>query len=131
MLRHAFFPEFKGNATFLLWGGQEDMTVLREAFTRVANGERELFLSTLPAVRSVDGSAITIHSVSRGSGFRRAAAHGLSDWALDQETALDFADKVAVLEMTASAGHQYLEASPRDDAMVMVAAGEYPDDLAP
>jgi hypothetical protein len=48
-------------------------------------------------------------------------------WICDAETWMDFADLVLTL-VRGGSGHQYLRASPGDEAMVMVSRGEYLDE---
>jgi hypothetical protein len=105
MLRHAFFPAFKGQPTFLLWGGPGDMAILRDALTRIANGEPSLVVTNLPDVKSVDASTLLLKSAGRNTGLRRASSNELFfEWGLDHEWALDFAEKVDVLSRSGHPG---------------------------
>lgn len=132
MLRHAVFPTLKGQPTFLLWGARGDMAILRDALTRIANGEPSLVFTNLPNVKSVDASTLLLKAVRRSTGLRRTSSDELFfDWGLDHEWALDFAEKVDVLLRSDHPGHQYLEIIGTEDATVEVSSDEYPDNLAP
>jgi hypothetical protein len=132
MLRHAFFPAFNGQPTFLLWGARGDMAILRDALTRIANGEPNLIVTNLPDVKSVDASTLLLKAVRRNTGLRRASPDELFfEWGLDHEWALDFAEKVDVLARSDHPGHQYLEIIGTEDATVEVSSDEYPDHFAP
>jgi hypothetical protein len=108
------------------------MAVLRDALSDIAGGEPSLVITDLPNVTSVDGSKLLLRAVQRSAGLRRVSPDQLLfDWALDRETAIDFADKVDVLSRSDHPGHQYLEIVGAEHATVQVSSGEYPDNLVP
>ena len=77
MLRHAFFPAFKAYPTFLFWGTRSDMAILRDALTRIANGEASLVINSLPSVKSIDASKLILKAVPRSTGLRRVSSDQL------------------------------------------------------
>ena len=108
------------------------MAILRDVLTRIANGEPSLVITNLSDVKSVDGSKLLLKAAQRSTGLRRTPSDKLVfEWALDNETSIDFADKVDVISKSNHAGHQYLEIIGTEDARVEVSSGEYPDSLVP
>lgn len=123
-LRSAYFADWKGSPTVLLWGDAIGMRELRD-FLR-----SEWTSSTLVAFcEAVDASKITIKAVSdEGDTGMHFSRDGL-EWRLRSDLADDFADKVDALASSIS-GHQYLD-SYSNDITVEVSIGEYPESLHP
>jgi hypothetical protein len=121
-LRSAYFADWKGNPTVVLWGDTIGMRELAD-FLR---SERKF----ATFCEAVDGRKITAKRVSdnRDSGMRFAG--GGLEWQLRPVEAQDFADKVDVLASSVS-GHQYLDCNATDDITVEVSIGEYPESLHP
>jgi hypothetical protein len=123
-LRSAYFADWKGR-TVLFWGDATGLRALRD-FLRSAWPA-----SNAPKLdgfcEAVDGRTITLIAVSgqRDTGIF-FAGHGL-EWRLQQDLAVDFAEKVDALASCA-AGHQYLDAY-NCDINVEVSTGEYPESL--
>ncbi|WP_426525550.1 hypothetical protein [Bradyrhizobium sp. McL0615] len=128
-LRSAYFVDWKGSSTILLWGDATGMRELRD-FLRGARAAPnaptfERFCE------AVDGRTVSVRAVSdqRDTGMR-LARDGL-EWRLRSDLAEDFAEKVDVLAASV-AGHQYLGHYPGDDDItVEVSIGEYPETLRP
>jgi hypothetical protein len=124
-LRSAYFADWKGGPTVLLWGDAIGMRELG-AFLR-----SELPSSALGEFcEAVDGRKIAVKRVSdeRDIGMR-STSDGL-EWKLRPDWARDFAEKVEVLASAAS-GHQYLDCCVTDNITVEVSTGEYPESLHP
>ena len=126
-LRSAYFSNWKGAPTILLWGDATGMRKLRD-FLRSAWAA-----PNAPALEafcdSVDGRKITIRAVSDSGNTGMRFARNDLEWRLQPELAEDFADKIDVLASSLS-GHQYLDARG-SDITVEVSIGEYPETLHP
>lgn len=123
-LRSAYFVDWKGGPTFLIWGNSEGMINLRD-WLRLAPNAGAL----AQFCHSADGKEISIKVVvhERDAGMRIGQV-GL-EWSLSPALAADFADKIEALVASAS-GHQYLDARG-NNVTVEVSIGEYPEDLSP
>lgn len=126
-LRSAYFANWKGSPTVLLWGDAIGMGELRD----VLRGAWPAWdAPTLDGFcEAVDGWTITVRAVSdqRDTGMR--FVRGGLEWRLRPDLAEDFAEKVDVLTSSVT-GHQYLDAYGTDIA-VEVSTGEYPESLHP
>ena len=126
-LRSAYFADWKGSPTVLLWGDATGMRELRDFLRGAWAAPNALALEAI--CDAVDGREITIRAVSdpgnTGMGFVR---NGL-EWRLRSDLAEDFAEKIDVLASSVS-GHQYLDAYG-SDITVEVSIGEYPETLHP
>jgi len=126
-LRSAYFADWKGSPTVLLWEDAMGMRELR-SFLRGAWP-----VSNAPTLdrfcEAVDGKTITVRAVTdQPDTGMRLARDGL-EWRLRPDLAEDFAGKVDGLASSV-AGHQYLDAY-RSEIAVEVSTGEYPENLHP
>ena len=126
-LRSAYFADWKGSPTVLLWGDAIGMRELRDFLRSSWPSSNALALERF--CEAVDARKITVKAVSdkRDTGMH-FARDGL-EWRLRPDLAEDFAEKVDVLASSAS-GHQYLD-SYSNDITVEVSIGEYPESLHP
>lgn len=134
MLRHAYFPVFKGGPKYLFWGDAEDMAHLMEALAAASNGARSRSLRDVPDSLSVDGSAVLLETVAEDVGLWRDARDGdLYHWQLSEESWTMFAELVESLTHCSPKrpGHQYLDCLGDNEITVMISCGEYPDEIRP
>ena len=128
-LRSAYFADWKGSPTVLLWGDATGMRELRDFLRGAWAAPNAPTFDRF--YEAVDGRTISVRAVSdqRDTGMR-LARDGL-EWRLRPDLAEDFAEKVDVLAASV-AGHQYLDHYPGDgDITVQVSIGEYPETLRP
>jgi hypothetical protein len=123
-LRSAYFANWKGSPTVLLWGDAIGMRAL-EDFLR-SERPSSTFATFCEAV---DGRTITVKTVSDKRDTGMHFAGGGLEWKLRSVETQDFADKVDVLTSCTS-GHQYLDCYATD-ITVEVSIGEYPESLHP
>jgi hypothetical protein len=126
-LRSAYFADWKGAATVLLWGDATGMRDLRDFLRRAWTTPNVPTLDRF--CEAVDGRMIAVRAVpdERDTGMR-LARDGL-EWRLQPDLAEDFAEMIDVLASSVS-GHQYLE-TRGSDITVEVSIGEYPETLRP
>jgi hypothetical protein len=125
-LRSAYFSDWGGNPTVLLWGDPAGMRDLRDFLRTVQNGPGPFTLGHF--CQAVDGKSITVRLISGRRGTGMYLNRQSLEWTLQPESADAFAEKVDVL--VSSVGHQYLDGAS-DSITVTVSTGEYPASLCP
>jgi hypothetical protein len=126
-LRSAYFADWKGGPTVLLWGDATGMRELRDFLRGDWTVSDAVTLARF--CEAVDARKITVRAVSDQ---RHTGVHFAPDcieWRLRSDLAEDFAEKIDVLASSIS-GHQYLD-SYGSDITVEVSIGEYPESLHP
>jgi hypothetical protein len=122
-LRSAYFDDFKGDPTLLLWGDVAGMRELHIFLTMLTTGGSGS-LSTI----AVDRRQIAV-KVAKGDAGIRIEEDSIQ-WNIDPAMIESFAEKVQVLALRMN-GHQYLEHGGPDEIPVTVSVGECPDNLHP
>jgi hypothetical protein len=126
-LRSAYFADWKGSPTVLLWGDAIGMRDLRDFLRNEWSSSTALALARF--CEAVDARKITVKTVSDEYDTGMHFARDGLEWKLRSDLAESFAEKIDVLASSKS-GHQYLD-SYGDDITVEVSIGEYPDGLHP
>src|SRR5437016_5958465 len=71
MLRYAYFSEFGGTPTLLIWGGGAEMDKLAACFRSIAAGKQSVGLDELPQATSVDGITVRLELANKPIGLWR------------------------------------------------------------
>jgi hypothetical protein len=125
MLRFGFMAS-DHDPTVLFWGSNADLHVLELILRSFANAPRTLALAD-SGLHAQTGHAITLERARQHLvGMRSSGDREAFNWYLDPETAVSFAEKIAVLVGSDRACHQYLDTG-KDRFTVKVSLGEYPD----
>ncbi len=128
ILRSAYFSDFNGGPTVLLWGDALAMRQLSDLLTKASKvgGTHSLTQISQP----IDGNEIKLVVKDARSGLKPTASG--FEWGLDAPVLMDFAEMVDVLALSNQpGGHQYLECNLPDEIVVVASRGEYPADLRP
>lgn len=124
MLRAAFFPDFKGSNTLLIWGNNSDIARLSHGLRELCRGERLIF-------EVEGGQGLSSLQVRIGRGDRMSQIVGSED-ALEWVCSPTFLEKcLGMIEplLSAAADHQYVDAQGGLADRAMIAVNEYPDDF--
>lgn len=124
MLRAAFFPNFKGSNTLLIWGDNSDMVRLSDGLLEICWGERPVF-------QIVGGRGLSALQVRAGRGDRMSRISGSEDtleWVCSPEVLKDCLGLIEPL-LTSAMGHRYVDTQGGLADRAMIAVNEYPDDF--
>jgi hypothetical protein len=131
MISYAFFADFKGGPTLLLWGDNADMPKLSEFLRRHARAPRQINFDELDFCSAAGQTVVVAPKEGSSGGVRRVVGdESAFEWELSASEARKFADMVDVLATPSRRGHQYLDYPNSPQGItVMVSCGEYPADL--
>lgn len=126
MLRAAFFRDFKGSDTLLIWGEHSDISFLHNEFYRMQQETSSGFLiEGGPRLTSLQVRLKSGRGVSMAVGTHEALV-----WSCSLDVITEYIDLVAAL-LTSTAAHQYVDARGGLADQIMISVNEYPDDFRP
>lgn len=126
-LQSAYFDNFKGGPSVLIWGDAAGLRNLIDVLRMSATGSAPLS----QFCQAVDGREIVLERIPESSSMR-STDRGF-EWGVSPKDATRFGNLIDALASSGRAGHQYLEPEfcNADALAVIVSMGEYPDDLRP
>lgn len=117
MVQARILDEFKGASALLVWGEVAEMPAVRNALTRLVNGQSETVIGQ-------GANCLTICATARTMGCSRVGSEcGFLRWECSVETlrqAIELLDPLLL-----DTGHRYMDAAGEADE-VIISAGEYP-----
>ncbi len=112
---------------------------LAGVFRRLSQGEGPFDLHLLPFIRAFAGTRVRAARWAPRSEGLRGVGQGLNriasqtgeefEWCLTADDWENFAELLGPLADSRDPGHQYLNACPHDDAIVVVSKGEYGEEI--
>ena len=121
MLRAAFFSDFKGSNTLLLWGDNSDVARLSQGLLQLRRGERLVF-----EIEGGQGlSALQVRAGHGGSLSRISGQEDALEWVCSPDVLEDCLGLIKPL-VTSATGHQYVDVQSDLADQVMIAINEYP-----
>lgn len=124
MLRCAFFRDFKGANTLLVWGNNDDAVRLRAGLLAFREDQRAAFcVEGGPGLTRLELQLLSGDGLSRIRGTEEDVV-----WSCSRE-ALSHA--IAIIEplTTASDGHQYVDVRGGLASQIVISVNEYPESL--
>ena len=124
MLHAAFFPDFKGRNTLLIWGDNSDMARLSDGLLELRRGERPVF-------EIVGGRGLSALQVRAGRGnwmSRISVSEDTLEWVCSLDVLDDCLRLIEPL-LRSAVGHRYVDAQGGLADQAMIAVNEYPDDF--
>lgn len=106
----------------LLSGSSDEFSSLRDHICMLAP-DAALAIHELEGVTSVRGTTLTVR-LSRRERITRCGPAGF-EWEMTLDAFEESLAKIASLSTQCHACHQYFDCHPADDAVVMMAVGEY------
>ena len=122
MLRAAFFRDFKGADTFLIWGDNRGVRTLRAGLREVHQGRR----ASLRIEGALGLSGLTLR-VAPGDGLSEISeAESDVIWLCSPDVLMSVLESVEILGAV-SHGHQFAEVRGGLASQVLISVNEYPE----